>query len=235
MLQFKIAACAADRQGAFRLVYANYLRHGLGEPNRFGMRVTPFHLLDSTTIFVAKLREEVVATLTLVADADLGLPLEAMYGDEVARHRSRGVPMAEVSCLADRRKSPSRFLGTFTTLSKLLAQYARRQGIDEVLATVHPRHARFYERYLGFDAMAGLAACPHAQGQPAVAVRLSFSQAAVENRAIYDMYFAEPLPDAEFVTNRLSDDERELYAEVCQEIGFANCCRVDSILAVRAG
>ena len=168
MLQFKIAASPAERQGAFRLLYANYLRQGLGEPNQYQMRVTPFHLLHTTTIFVAKLEEEVVATLTLVADGKLGLPLEAMYGPEVQRRRSCGVPIAEVSCLADRRKSPSRFLGTFMTLSKLMAQYARRQGVDELLAAVHPRHARFYERYLGFETIAGLAPCPHVQGQPAI-------------------------------------------------------------------
>ena len=220
MLQFKIAASAAEREGAFRLVYANYLRQGLGAPNHFGMRVTPFHLLPTTTIFVAKLEDEVVATCTLVADGELGLPLDAMYAGDVDRQRSRGIPLAEVSCLADRRKSPSRFLGTFTTLTKLMAQYAQRQGIDELLAAVHPRHSRFYQRYLGFEPMAGLATCPHVQGQPAVGLRLSFSQSAIDNRAVYDMYFAEPLPESAFITDEMSAEERTLYSQVCQESGL---------------
>ena len=218
MLQFKIANCAAERQGAFRLLYANYLRQGLGEPNPYEMRVTPFHLLDATTTFVAKLQHEVVATLTLVADGELGLPLEAMYGPEVQRRRSRVVPIAEVSCLADRRKSPSRFLGTFMTLSKLMAQYARRQGVDELLAAVHPRHAWFYRRYLGFEKFAGLAQCPHVQGKPAVGLRLSLPQFARHNRAVYDMYFAEHLPESMFARQGMSVEERCFYMEVCRDI-----------------
>ena len=42
-------------------------------------------MLPTTVRFVAVVKGEVVATLSLVQDSDLGLPLESAYGDAVWR------------------------------------------------------------------------------------------------------------------------------------------------------
>ena len=50
---YRIAGERAEREAAFRLVYNSYLHAGLGEANRNAMRVTPYHLLESTQVFIA--------------------------------------------------------------------------------------------------------------------------------------------------------------------------------------
>src|SRR5690606_3507969 len=52
-----IAATRAERERAFRLIYDAYVRSGLGTPNAWQMRVTPYHLLPTTTIFNATLTD----------------------------------------------------------------------------------------------------------------------------------------------------------------------------------
>ena len=44
------------------------------------MRVTPYHLLPTTEIFIALHQGEVVLTYTLVLDGRLGVPMESVYG-----------------------------------------------------------------------------------------------------------------------------------------------------------
>src|SRR5688572_10201296 len=76
-----IAQSRAEREAAFRLIYGAYLRSGLGIENAHGMRITPFQLLPTTTIFNARLTTGpeagvVFSTVSLVGDGEFGLPLE---------------------------------------------------------------------------------------------------------------------------------------------------------------
>ena len=154
-IRYRIAATREQREAAFRLVYNSYLRCGIGEPNPYRMRVTPYHLLPSTTTFVAECRGEVVFTMSLVSDGALGVPMEYVYGDEVADMRRQGLRIGEVSCLADRRASMVRFFPIFLRTSRLLVQYAHREGLDGLAIAVHPKHARFYRRYFDFCVVGG--------------------------------------------------------------------------------
>ncbi|HEX7447584.1 MAG TPA: hypothetical protein VF306_08570, partial [Pirellulales bacterium] len=84
---FKVADSFAEREAAFRLVYAAYTRAGLIEQNPFQMRVTPYQLLDTTDMFVAVQAGEVISTVSLVSDGEIGLPMEAIYDHEVEKLR----------------------------------------------------------------------------------------------------------------------------------------------------
>ena len=106
----RIAATRQEREAAFRLVYASYLHSGLAEMNGYQMRVTPYHLLPSTEMFIAEYQGEVIYTMSLVIDGALGVPMDQVYGDEVARLRRKGMLVGEVSCLADRRSQLVAFL-----------------------------------------------------------------------------------------------------------------------------
>ncbi len=96
----KIAASREERKAAFRLVYGKYLRSNLCEPNEWQMRVTPYHLQPTTDVINASVPDGVTATLTLVRDGHLGLPMEGVFGAEVARRRAKKLHLAEVSSLA---------------------------------------------------------------------------------------------------------------------------------------
>ncbi len=213
----RLANSPGDRTGAFQLVYRSYLRAGLVSENPWGMRVTPYQLCPTSQQFVAVVRCEVVSTVTLVGDGSLGLPMESMFPDEVNEFRSAGRQVAEVSCLADRRANPSRFLETFCQLTRLMAQYARYQGIECLLITVHPKHARFYRRYLGFQPISDrIANCPHAQDRPAVALKLDFNYVDVERPECWEDFFGQLMTREELAPYSIPSNELQLLTEIAQ-------------------
>src|SRR5438552_1361440 len=65
---YKVASTRQEREAAFRLVYEAYTGVGLMEPNAYGMRVTPYHLLPTSEVFVAILDGKVICTLSLIGD-----------------------------------------------------------------------------------------------------------------------------------------------------------------------
>jgi hypothetical protein len=163
-----------DLLAAFHLVYTSYLKAGLVAENTSQLRITPFHLLPTTEVFVAKCAHEVVSTLTMVADTAHGLPMDSMYSAELTKLRESGLRLAEMGSLADRRSLPIRFVNIFEMLARLVVQVARVRGIDTLVLAVHPRHAKFYMRSFGFESLGGLTVCPYAEGNPAVALALEF-------------------------------------------------------------
>ncbi|MBM4005484.1 MAG: long-chain N-acyl amino acid synthase [Planctomycetes bacterium] len=214
-IQYCMAQTPGDRTGAFQLVYRSYMRAGLGSENPYGMRVTRFQLEPASQIFVGKICDEVVSTVTLVPDGPLGLPMDSMFREEVDALRNTGKRVSEVSCLADRRSSTSRFLDTFSQLTRLMAQYARYQRIDCLLVTVHPRHARFYKRYLGFlDISDRIESCPHAQDRPAAALKLDFEFVDRERPECWNDFFGEWLSREGLEPYTIGASERELLTAI---------------------
>lgn len=157
---------------AYRLVHDVYVRCGYIMPQPNGMRMTRFDALPETTTFVACLEETVVATLTLVPDSSLGLPMQEIYGEELQAFRGQGRRLAEVTSLADRRKDPRRGMAVFMGLTKLMIHTARERQIDDLLVAVHPKHARFYQRVLVFERFGSERSYPSVRNNPAVALRL---------------------------------------------------------------
>ncbi|HEY2893450.1 MAG TPA: long-chain N-acyl amino acid synthase [Pirellulales bacterium] len=191
-LTYGLARTTRQRRGAFALVHQAYVRAGLGEPNSLGLRVTPHQILPTSQVFVGVINDMVVSTVSLIGDGQLGLPMEKMFNWEVQELRKSGERLAEVSCLADRRQDVRRFLTTFRELTRLMAQFARYEGIGSLLITVNPRHVKFYTHYLGFVPICQrIADCPHVQNRPAVALRLEFARIDRERPACYDQYFGE--------------------------------------------
>ncbi|HWB13934.1 MAG TPA: long-chain N-acyl amino acid synthase [Pirellulales bacterium] len=218
---YKVAENRHEREAAFRLVYNAYTRSGLIEENPHAMRVTPYQLLDTTDVFIAMLDDELISTVSLVCDGNLGLPMEEIYGAEVAELRARGLCVAEVSCLADRRRQLSRTLPVFIPLMRLLAQAARYRGIEQLLVAVHPRHAGFYRRCLSFDLMGDEKTYPVVRNNPAVALSLDFPKLdklrpVNFDRFFYDTFFGTQLPTTQLARHPMSDDERRFFGPAAE-------------------
>ncbi len=177
-LIYKIADSQSERAAALRLVHEVYTAERLMPPNPSGMRVTPWHLLEGTHIYVAKWVQRVVCTMTSIPDGARGLPLETIYPKEVASRRRAGRRLAEVTCLAARQDAFSTEQGfqVFVRLVGLMFQSCRFIGIERLLIAVHPRHARFYRRALGFEQIGGIRSYPSVCGQPAVACEHDLSR-----------------------------------------------------------
>ena len=211
IVEYKVASTRGEREAAFRLVYNSYLRAGLGKRNPHQLRVTPYHLLPTTDVFIALCHDEVIATVTLVADSEFGLPMESVYKTEIERRREQGLKLGEISCLADRRRDFRRTLPIFTGLCRLMIQAARQRGMHETLVAVHPKHARFYERFCAFDQIGQQVVYEAVQNHPAVAMSLNFSQLDRQGHENYEKFFAQPYPTEQLDPRPISEPDREFF------------------------
>lgn len=190
---------------AFSLVYRTYLRTGLVHPNPFHMRVTPFHLLPSTDVIVAKSpeRSNVVCTLSLVADGKLGLPIESVFAGEVEERRRQGVRLAEVTSLAEQRDADEAEPSPLLKVMGFMAQRAKRRGIDELLITVHPHHVKFYQRFIGFELLGEERPYGSVLDKPAVALSLDLNLLHINNPRAYERFFGKPFSAAALSDQKL--------------------------------
>lgn len=191
-IAFEIARTREDFESGLRLLYESYVKSGLAVRNPSGVRITPYHLLDTTEVFVAKVRGEVFMTISLIADGELGVPMESMYADKIQQLRTLGKRIAEVGCFADRRAEGLGFNPAFNNLTKLLVQTARHRGCDTLVVAVHPRHAKFYRRLLGFEDIGGLAYCQYVSNRPAVALLLDLARERGTKQ--YNAFAEDPFP-----------------------------------------
>lgn len=171
------------------------------------MRVTGHHLLATTDVFLAWEGERPIATLSLVKDTTAGLPCEVLFPLEAERRRRTGRRLGEASSLAlagTRLPRKAVLIG----LMRLLAQAARRAGLDEVLATVHPRHASFYEHVLCFEAFGSLTPHPRLRNRPARGLSLSFPRVDRLRPRSYELFFGARLPESAFAARVVSEAER---------------------------
>jgi len=172
MVQYKLATTLEERIAALRLVYNAYVNAGLIKPNQHQLRVTPFHLNRSTKIFLAVENGQIVHTMSLIHDSEMGLPMEVIYHREIETLRRLGRDFGEVSCLAGTEISLEVFMG----LCRFVFCYGLFANLDHFVIAVHPRHARFYERIWGFRQFGPHRVYPCVENHPAVALELDFSQ-----------------------------------------------------------
>ncbi|QEG42525.1 N-acyl amino acid synthase FeeM domain-containing protein [Roseimaritima ulvae] len=220
-IQLSVARSPEELEDSFRMVYDSYINAGLEQPNESEMRLTPYHLLPTTEVVLAKYQACPIATASVILDGDIGLPAESIYAKEIEQLRQRGFRMAEVGCLADRRESPVRFIKMFRRLTKLIAQVAAFQGCTALIAATHPKHARFYIRQLGFEQFGDLRACPYAQGNPAVALLLDFDKIMVNDPDVYEHLFGQPFSDEDLQPYLWDQDTRLHFARMLRDLpGF---------------
>jgi len=102
--------------------------------------------------FVACNAAGVFGTLTVCVDSPFGLPLDSVYGAELAAFRLTNKRLAELTGLAvDPRHRSREVLGALFHVSYV---FGALRHIEDVFIAVHPRHVGFYTRTLRF-AIAG--------------------------------------------------------------------------------
>ncbi len=215
-LEYRIANSKWDRLAAFRLVYEHYLETGLIPANPFRYRITPYQLLPSTQIFLAVQNDRPVCTVSLVEDGGLGLPMESIYHEEVALSRNQKRFVGEVSCLAGCPGNFRSFLPIFVQLTRLMAQYARKNGMHQFLIAVHPKHAGFYQRFMGFEQIGPVREYPSVQNAPAVACCLDFERIDRERPKCWYDFFGTPLPESQLETVPMTDEEFKDYQLIAE-------------------
>lgn len=218
-VECRVCATRDELFAAFRLVYEEYLRSGLMKANASEMRITRYHLLPTTEVLVALECGHIACTTSIIGDSpECGLPMESVYPEEIARLRLQGQSLVEVSCLAERHEATEKSRSPVFQLFPLVAQLAYRRGADHLVIAVHPRHSRFYQRFLGFNVIAEERHYGKVCGKPAVALAMDLNALAVNHPRVHQWLFGKPFPRAVM-------HYRPLPCDLLEEMRtFVDCC-----------
>lgn len=144
-----VRACTLDDyQEAYQLVYRAFLDRGYILPNPTGMRIRIFEATTDMRTFVAKCGARIVGVQSLVRDAaEVGLPSDMAFHAELDSLRTGGAIVYEGT---NQAVVPEfRRTAVPTALMRAALAHAYTGDCDELITTVSPGHASFYE-LLGF-------------------------------------------------------------------------------------
>lgn len=123
------------------------------------------------TTLVACRGDHLFATLTLGLDAPSGLMADTLYGPEIDSARARGGRVCEVTRMAmDPEHNSPEVMADLFQLVYILARRIYR--MTDLFIEVHPRHAGFYRRMLGYRIVGEERVCQRV-GAPAVLMHMS--------------------------------------------------------------
>ena len=162
---------------------------------------------------------DVVGTLSIGIDSEVGLMADEIFRDELDAHRKRGAKLCEFTKFAF---DPSvRSKTALANVFHLAVIYARDiHGCTDIVIEVNPRHRRFYERMLGFRQEGELKTNPRVDA-PAYLLRVNLkfvteqigrfggtfaSDGETEERSFYP-YFFSPREERGIINRLLRMDE----------------------------
>jgi len=153
---------------ACKLVHDRYCEIGLINKQESGLWITSYQMNPDSKAVIALMRinGEPIATATLVQDSpNLGLPSDKIYPEEINRLRAKNRRIVEITSLA--AKPCKEAVNAFLHVFKWLGVYSIVKGYDDMVISVHPKHAPFYEDILLFDRIGGLKYYPGLKEAPA--------------------------------------------------------------------
>lgn len=162
---------------------------------------------------------DVVGTLSIGIDSEVGLMADEIFKDELDAHRRRGARLCEFTKFAF---DPSvRSKAALANVFHLAVIYARdMHGCTDIVIEVNPRHRRFYERMLGFRKEGELKVNPRVDA-PAYLLRVNLAfvteqiarfggsysaDGETEERSFYP-YFFSPREERGIINRLLRMDE----------------------------
>ena len=214
VVEQRIARSGEEREKAFRLIYESYLRAGLCEENNFGLRISKYQLLPNSEIFVSKIESKVVATVSLVMDGPDGLPMDSIYPTPLENARSQGLRLGEITCLADRRQQHFRIIDNLCALTGLMTQFALKHGLDGFVLISHPKHARFYKRFMAFESIGKVKKHKGVCDKLAEPLWLQFSNVRKAKPEAVNRIFGEEIPPLELDSTTMPPLERECFEQI---------------------
>jgi len=173
------AVSADELAAAYRLVHDVFVERGRIRPHPTGMRVGLFEALPETATFIAVDAGEVVGVQSIaVNDLELGLPSDVTFRDEIDVLRMGKSAIASgcghiVWEATNQAIAPAyRKSAVATELMRCMFAHALAIGCDELITTVSPGHARFYE-LLGFEKTSPVRSYSAEVDDPVVVMRVN--------------------------------------------------------------
>lgn len=175
-ISYGLANTIEELEQAFELVWNGYTKVGLHPADGTGKRITKYHLLPDTKVFIAKswkktikngkiLRKpHVIGTLTVVHDGCLGLPAEEVCKNGIVQLRKNGEKTAEFIGLACDQEGNDKRVSL--KLFRLAYEYCFKRGLTGIIASLTERHIGYYRRFLGFSPLGELSSYSLGNGTP---------------------------------------------------------------------
>lgn len=180
----KIAKDKADLYQAFSLVHKEYADVGYLPRNEgFDLHYTIFSLLPHSRTFIFQDSHRTISTMTKTMDSSVfGLPMDALYHDELNRLRAQKRRIAEVSALATHSKTRWEYF--FIYLAKVILRHAISARINDLCIMVNPKHVTFYKTIFLFEEF-GQERFYETVNAPAVPLRLDVNRIRQKSRKAY--------------------------------------------------
>lgn len=187
-IEFKLAETEVELRSALRLLHDSYVASGLMHPHPSGMRATAYHALPTTSTLIAKKKGQVIATVSMVRNNPLGLPLEKIFN--LDKIKAKSAQITEISSLAihpDFRGHK----GLFFLLTKYLMEYSLCfYNVDFWVIAVNPRHYSIYRHIFLFDDLEkSVVAYDFVCGAPAMGLVTDLAQLKIR---FFEMYSKGP-------------------------------------------
>lgn len=212
-LNFLVADTLQNVEEAWGLVYQAYRRDNLIDANPHEIHTTPQAVGPQTAVILACLGPVLVGTLSVYADLDGGLPLDGVYRNEIDALRQSGRRLVEVGLFADRREHIHRAADGLFELMRFAYYFGSHLKADDGIIGVHPRHAPFYMRLLGFEKIGPVRSYPTVKDRAVVLLRRRIREGFVEDPMPKGLaYFAENSLGPEAFARRYMFDGPEMPA-----------------------
>lgn len=136
------------------MAQTNTTKEALGQENPF----KKWAMSPSTKILTVSVNGEIVGTVSIVHDSDIGLPMDEKYKGALQTYRAQDKKLAEISQLAidselvrnlSVKKNVDANGRPMEHLLKEMLTYALRESIDYLCVVCSPEHAELYKN-LGF-------------------------------------------------------------------------------------
>ncbi len=144
---FKLAETKEEIFEALNLIQVNYKRLKMTKDN-YDFRITKFNFLATTSTFIAKSGDEIIGTVSLVLDTNLGLPIDHFIDITEFRKRNK---IAEFTGLTVKEEWRSKSTGISLPLALMALDYGIKiLKADYLFLTVRKSVSPFYEDICGF-------------------------------------------------------------------------------------
>lgn len=173
----RVARTLKQRQNAWSLVYDVYREAGYTAPSTKGLYYSTYDGRPDTLTFTAERHGHVAATARIVFDDSCGLPSEKVFPHTASKLRKEGRKLCEVGCLVVRKGEPDgvELLKYLFKLAYLAA--GPIEHATDMLITVVPRHAFYYQHGLLFTRLTDPTPNIHVNGEPVVLLHLDLVSA----------------------------------------------------------
>ncbi len=216
----KIADTQEELEEAYRLLHDSYVSMKLMDKQPHGLRCNIYTFLPYTTTLIAKYGREIVGTVTLIKDSQIGLPSDHDYKKENDVYRCQNFKLVEVSALAISEKFRNKGHSASLLLMKYLYNYSGYyMDASMLICAVHPRAEDFYKALFGFEKNGKVIKYDFAKGALAIHLSLGFKDKKLHEEMVAEFFRnnpkysqpSDPFPERSLKLFWMATDKRFVY------------------------